>query len=1429
MAKEIFVGRRVAQQDFRDALSAMIAEAKDSKGFKARRKPRGADADAEGQYPHLFLLYGESGLGKSSLLSQCIALVRSAADEAKKDITVIPIDFSDFLFSRNVLAFTPRQLVGYLHASLTEKTLGIGGQFSEYDHIVRRLDHVREKVASLASEQWRAGTTASPQGTTPSQGAAAQKAASQSARTTLGAPPLAPGALHDAEAALLSALRADKKLPDDDLDLYENAEYRLAKALVNGLAALSAGTPVVLALDNLERLGEGAAEQWLRTVFLARLFDRKCRIMAIVCSRDKLLRQYRNMFPEELLYTLSLEDETLCVRDIEECCQAMRVNLEPHTGERVESATGGIPIVVRDILSIAKDGKPLDEILERLDRVSGVGGKIGVMAGHFLSTSGDRALLTHILHLALLHECDNKVIASLWNCAFENVGTELSELSDHYPFFAGKAMHDAVRSHIREYCMRQQAGDIVDIVADFAAHTTALFAEDLKQLAKAVPSVDKRYNDERYEHAFLGYVSGLLWQRRDEVKRIMPGCFCECLLYNRTLAGRILGLIEEFAAVMSAEDRAFFSTLKAGLGAVAYSAMWTAQKPVAAELSMLEMLEASDALLSASQKALLHMFRANVVFRLSEFENTFDDLEKCEPSAEESDLFAETLADGYQCTGDAFFGALHFDAAIKAFGRVAELRPGRFDAWYGLGRAYAVLARHAEAEDAFVKAAALKSDRWDLYGALADEQFACGNFAAAASSYQRAADLFDGSVDVWRGLGRSFSALSRHGDAVRALDRAVAITPDDSELCYELGYSRAQLGQTAEAIGSLSQALTLRPDYWEAAALLGQQHVAEGSFSDAVKAFERAIAARPQDATLLNSLGNAAMAAGDDARAVEAFTKATESRPDFAEAYNNLGQACAHLDRVDEAAGAYEKAIANQPDFAEALNNLGATFTIRNRHAEALDAYAKAVRARPGFADAWYNMGLSLHALGRFDEALEPYAKATELSPAKHEAWFNRAIALYALGKCEEAVGCFAKTVELAPQSYEAWFKMGRACTDCGRHQDAARAFAQAAQICGDREEAWHNLGNAYALLERHDEAVAAFEKALAITPGQYDAWFAMGRSHQECGRFKEALDAYREALKAESKADAWHRAGLCSYYLNNYAEAIELLSQADGLAPDNKDTIYTLGLSYHAQGNYQEAVKRYRRTLELVPDMANARVNLALSLHASGDYDGAVAEYRRITESQPENGEAWYNMGRACEAQGKTDEALAAYARTVQVAPDRAAAWLSMGNIQLAVERYDDAVASFTKGAQHAQDNADAWAGLAFASYYTGRFQEAIDAYTKALALRPDDAMAWGTLGLTYYTMGNYAKAVEASEKAVAIKPDELWIQVNLALASVLTRDFAKAGTAFDAVMSLAGSPQDLLHPISSLKEMVARDQSIVAAREILVKLEDAWHRLKG
>jgi hypothetical protein len=94
MGKDIFVGRRIAQRNFRDALTALVSETKDAKGFKARKKQR--DADTEPSLPRLFLLSGESGLGKTSLLAQYVSLVRSVADETKKDITVIHIILTTF-------------------------------------------------------------------------------------------------------------------------------------------------------------------------------------------------------------------------------------------------------------------------------------------------------------------------------------------------------------------------------------------------------------------------------------------------------------------------------------------------------------------------------------------------------------------------------------------------------------------------------------------------------------------------------------------------------------------------------------------------------------------------------------------------------------------------------------------------------------------------------------------------------------------------------------------------------------------------------------------------------------------------------------------------------------------------------------------------------------------------------------------------------------------------------------------------------------------------------------------------------------------------------------------------------------------------------------------------------------------------------------
>jgi tetratricopeptide (TPR) repeat protein len=1395
MPKEVFVGRRVLLRQFQEYVSAMVAEPKDAKGF--RRKQR----DSETASPRIALLHGNDGAGKSSLLRQFIAIADSVQTQSQKTIKVIFVDFDDLTFTRGVLPYSSGMLIRLVHSIVADPGLGIEDYFSEYGRLESRIKQVHAKIDDLRKGEWLSVSDSQ-------------------------------GGEKDSKTAFLTWLRAEKKCGGEDLDLYENEENRMSIALVNAIVEVSAQYPILLAFDAYNRVNSPQIEQWMRKVFLARLFEKKNRVMVIISGRDKLLRQYRNEFSEELLFPCSLDDAGLSRLDIVEFAEQLQVKLSETDADTIERATDGNPLVVRQVLLSMRDGMAIDDLCRYLHCSDAGRGKPDIIVEHFFSSCKDPAVKARVVHCAMLTHSDRAILAALWNLPAADVNAALEDLSEHYSFIVNKRMHTGVQRIIRDYLIKLSvsgiSSELSDIVANFVSSASALFAERLSRITADVPEIDKRYTDAQYEYVLAGYIGSLLWYRRDEVKRIVPGCFCECLLYNPLLGGKVLDLIGEFESVLSAEDKGFYSALSAGLADAGDKTMARAAAPSPAEQGMLGALEAGRGFMTPFQQAILQMYNAECAFRRGDPGGAFSLAQQCEPFVGESVSFKDRLLDDYCAMGETFLARKEYESSISSYGRAAQINPDRFEAWFAIGCSLAALQRHGEAADALGKAAALQPKRSNLWLMLGIEQQALDRHGEAVVSLATAADLRLTTTEVWYRLATSQAKIDKKEDAVKSYKKALALSPDDRDIWYDLACMQARLGRPAEAVEACRKVVALSPDHFNAFVLMGQQHMAQQSYNEAVLAFERAAEIMPQDATAHTSLGRAAFAAGNDGRAAEAFAKAIERGDDSDGAYNELGLAYTRLSRFEEASAAFEKAVRRAPDNADALINLGNACAAQKRHGEAIEAYKKATTARPEAADAWYSMGLSLHALGRFEEALEPYAAATRLEPKRQEAWFNRGIALYAIGKCEEAIESFKKTVELSPASYDSWFKMGLANVDLRKFEEAVASFEKAADLGADREEAWYNLGMAYVSIEKHDDAVSAFAKAVVITPDQYDAWYAMGHSNQECGRYKEALDSYRKALKKESRQEAWHNAGLCSYYLNDYDGAIEALSQALALAPDKTDTVYTLGLSHHANGNFGEAVNLYRRTLELAPDMANASMNLALALHASGRYGEAVEAYRRITEKQPDNPEAWYNMGLADEALGNSDDAAGAYARVVELAPDRLLAWQNMGRVQLSLERYGDAIASYSKVAELSKDNAEALNNIALASYYTGRFEESIAAYEKVLTVAPENVRAWGSMGLTYYTMGNYSKAIEASEKALSIKPDELWIQVNLALAAVLALNFDKARAAFETITGLAQSAGDLLHPLAALKELVARNPNLVPAREILEKLEAAWRKLK-
>lgn len=78
-----------------------------------------------------------------------------------------------------------------------------------------------------------------------------------------------------------------------------------------------------------------------------------------------------------------------------------------------------------------------------------------------------------------------------------------------------------------------------------------------------------------------------------------------------------------------------------------------------------------------------------------------------------------------------------------------------------------------------------------------------------------------------------------------------------------------------------------------------------------------------------------------------------------------------------------------------------------------------------------------------------------------------------------------------------------------------------------------------------------------------------------------------------ESKAEDLIELGVFYFLNGRLAKAIEVLSQARDLAPQNAEVFYNLGLVYEARNSFREARDMYEQALKLAPGHKAAKAHL--------------------------------------------------------------------------------------------------------------------------------------------------------------------------------------------------------------------------------------------
>ncbi|MGR8952373.1 MAG: tetratricopeptide repeat protein [Gammaproteobacteria bacterium] len=167
------------------------------------------------------------------------------------------------------------------------------------------------------------------------------------------------------------------------------------------------------------------------------------------------------------------------------------------------------------------------------------------------------------------------------------------------------------------------------------------------------------------------------------------------------------------------------------------------------------------------------------------------------------------------------------------------------------------------------------------------------------------------------------------------------------------------------------------------------------------------------------------------------------------------------------------------------------------------------------------------------------------------------------------------------------------------------------------------NLGNFLMRQGRQEVAITAYERALKLDPRFVGAYVDLADVYRQQKRDDEAERLLRRGLALLPKAaDLHHALGLVLIRQGNIPAALDELTAAAKLAPDNPRYAYVYAVGLHSAGKRREALAVLQAAVARHPYDLDILSALIAILRESGDAKSALIYARKAAEILPDDKE---------------------------------------------------------------------------------------------------------------------------------------------------------------------------------------------------------------
>jgi len=493
--------------------------------------------------------------------------------------------------------------------------------------------------------------------------------------------------------------------------------------------------------------------------------------------------------------------------------------------------------------------------------------------------------------------------------------------------------------------------------------------------------------------------------------------------------------------------------------------------------------------------------------------------------------------------------------------------------------------------------------------------------------------------------------------------------PDDAPYYFLVGRYLEGEGKVEEAVAAFQKAIALDPKSAEPRAELAALYARQDKARESIDAAEDALNVDPKNREANRVLGSvlAALAEqrqplrpGDDVstypkRAIAALEIARGDGTGDLTIDLTLARLYIDQDRPGDAVPLLRRIVTEQPQYAEGSALLAEAQEAAGAPDAAIETLRSVLDDQPQFFRGRVQLAELYEREHRWPEAVDAWTRVQRLNRNNPEIATHLATALVNAGKTAEAREVIKDALAQSPNDLRLSFLMVQAQRDAGDLDGALSTARSLRAAHPDDPRATYLLGQMLLAKSRYDEVVDLMKP--------------------EIDRLRSArANGAQLALLETTQASALLQ-------LKRNDEALGLLKDAAGRAPDDTTVLFQYGAALDRAGRSGDAEKAFRDVIAKDPLDASSLNYLGYMLAERGALlDEAVSLIQRALKVEPNNPSYLDSLGWAYVQQGRLDLADAPLTTAAEKLPSNSVIQDHLGDLRLKQNRRADAVAAWQR-----------------------------------------------------------------------------------------------------------------------------------------------------